>query len=155
MSNDSRFCNECKMCCHKKQWNSIRKAVLSVKDKLVLYRRRVFHYLILIILTCYVILNWEKCISMQFFSQFDGNNILFLLWLILIFLIIYNVKIGDNTVFDRDSEKQKELVQKFRNNDLSYWCSQMQETNTELSSFNILKGGNEKNEKSIQDKSPN
>ena len=55
-------------------------------------RYGIFHFIVLLCLTCYILLNWEKCISMQFFSQFDGNNILLLVWIILIFLIIYEVE---------------------------------------------------------------
>ncbi|MCI9587417.1 MAG: hypothetical protein HFF60_05560 [Oscillospiraceae bacterium] len=60
--------------------------------KLSSMRYGIFHFIVLLCLTCYILLNWEKCISMQFFSQFDGNNILLLVWIILIFLIIYEVE---------------------------------------------------------------
>lgn len=40
----------------------------------------------------YIILNWEKCISMQFFSHFDGNNILFLVGILLVVLPFYEVE---------------------------------------------------------------
>ena len=59
-------------------------------------------------LSCYVLLNWEECISMQFFSQFDGNNILFLVWIILILLIIYEVE-GQGI---KIAKHKKEEVQK-------------------------------------------
>ena len=60
--------------------------------KLWSLRYTIFHAIILFCLTCYVLINWEKCISMQFFTRFDGNNILFLVWIILIFLIIYKIE---------------------------------------------------------------
>lgn len=50
------------------------------------------HCILFISLTAYIILNWKVCISMQFFSQFDGNNILFIVWLVLTFLLIYDVE---------------------------------------------------------------
>ncbi len=56
------------------------------------YIRRILYIVGLIILWCYIILNWEKCISMQFFSQFDGNNILFLVGLMLAILPFYEVE---------------------------------------------------------------
>ena len=49
--------------------------------KLWSVRYSVFHVIVFLCLSCYVLLNWEECISMQFFSQFDGNNILFLVWI--------------------------------------------------------------------------
>lgn len=46
-----------------------------------------------IILTIYVFLNWEKCISMEFFKNFNGNNILFIVWLLMIIFDIYDIEI--------------------------------------------------------------
>ena len=47
---------------------------------------------VLAILTWYIVRNWMKCISMQFFVQFDGNNILFLVWIAAILLFFYDVE---------------------------------------------------------------
>lgn len=55
----------------------------------------IFYWAVLIILSIYVIKNWNTCISMQFFSNFDGNNILFILWLVLIFLMLYDIEAKD------------------------------------------------------------
>ena len=85
MRNSSRFCNECKMCCHKKQWNAFVKWFLKYQNTLI-------YVIVLGILTTYVVRNWEICVSMQFFDDFDGNNILFLVWILLIFLILYNIE---------------------------------------------------------------
>ncbi len=38
----------------------------------------IFYILLLIILSKYIISNWDKCISMKLFEQFNGSNILFL-----------------------------------------------------------------------------
>lgn len=107
MSNNNRFCNECKMCCHEKQVNSILKAIKFIENEVITQRKRIFHYFVLITLTCYVISNWETCTSMSFFKQFDGNNILFVVWIILIFLCIYNVRIDKYAIFERSAEQQK------------------------------------------------
>lgn len=55
----------------------------------------IFHFIVLFSLSIYIFINWNECISMQFFSRFNGNNILFILWLILIFLILYKVEAKD------------------------------------------------------------
>lgn len=65
-----------------------------------------FHLLVLGILTFYVVSHWNVCISMQFFSRFDGNNILFLVWIILIFLTIYKVKVKDVEICARNMEEK-------------------------------------------------
>ncbi len=54
--------------------------------------RSIMYIVDLTILWCYIILNWKKCISMQFFSQFDGNNILFLVGIVLIILPFYKIE---------------------------------------------------------------
>ena len=63
------------------------------------HNNAVFYWGILIILTRYIILNWDICVSMQFFRHFDGNNILFLCWLLMIFLKIFRIKVKDIEVF--------------------------------------------------------
>ena len=65
-----------------------------------------FHLLVLGALTLYVVSHWNLCISMQFFSRFDGNNILFLAWIILIFLTIYKVKVKDVEICVRNMEDE-------------------------------------------------
>lgn len=57
-----------------------------------LYRHTVFHILAFLLLTCYVLFHWNACVNMQLFSQFNGNNILFIIWLASAFLIIYDVE---------------------------------------------------------------
>lgn len=67
------------------------------------------------ILTIYVLSNWEKCISMQFFSSFDGNNILFIIWILMIIFTIYDIKIKGFQVNERykAKEQQAELLTKY------------------------------------------
>ena len=71
----------------------------------------------------YIVLNWEKCISMQFFSRFDGNNILFLVGILLLILPFYEVegkgfkirRVGmkklENDLNKAESEYQKNHIQ--------------------------------------------
>lgn len=67
------------------------------------------------ILTIYVFLNWEKCISMEFFKSFNGNNILFIIWLLMIIFTIYDIKIKGFQVDERykAKEQQAELLTKY------------------------------------------
>lgn len=51
-----------------------------------------FYAIMLLALWLYLVLNWEKCVSMKFFSQFDGNNILFLVGILLAVLPFYEVE---------------------------------------------------------------
>ena len=71
-----------------------------------------FSYLaILGILTQYICINWEKCISMQFFSKFDGNNVLFFVWIVAIVLFFYDVEVKEGKFHRRKIEEAKSQVQ--------------------------------------------
>jgi hypothetical protein len=61
-------------------------------DCLKRYIYQMLYVIMLGVLWTYIVLNWEKCVSMQFFSQFDGNNILFLAGILLIILPFYEVE---------------------------------------------------------------
>ncbi len=69
----------------------------------------IFHWFVIICLTAYVLAHWTACISMQFFNSFNGNNILFIAWLILIFLMIYDI---EGKGFKISKHKQKEIQEK-------------------------------------------
>lgn len=79
------------------------------------YRNTVFHIISFLSLTIYVITHWRYCITMQFFSRFNGNNILFIVWLISAFLIIYDVEGKGFRVAKRkleEAQNQYETVEK-------------------------------------------
>lgn len=58
----------------------------------------------------YIFNNWEKCISMKLFSQFDGNNILFLVWIVAIALFFYDIEIKEGKFHRRNIEEAKNQV---------------------------------------------
>lgn len=62
-----------------------------------------------LILTIYVLRNWEKCISMEFFKSFNGNNILFIVWILMIIFTIYDIKIKGFQVNERYEAKQQQM----------------------------------------------
>ena len=61
---------------------------------------RNFKNIFWLILTIYVLRNWEKCISMEFFKSFNGNNILFIVWILMIIFTIYDIKIKDGVDYN-------------------------------------------------------
>lgn len=79
--------------------------------KLWSMRYGVFHSIIFICLTDYVLRNWGKCISMQFFLQFNGDNILFLVWIADILLFFYDVEIKEGKLHRRNIEEAKKKLQ--------------------------------------------
>ena len=116
--------------------------------KLWSMRYSVFHVIAFLCLTCYVLLNWEKCISMQFFSQFNGNNILFLVWIILIFLIIYEVE-GKGIKIAK--HKKEEVQQTLSDANLKYKLDTMLE---QIKSNNPDVDAHQKRKEDSEDGSP-
>lgn len=55
----------------------------------------ILYFILIVILSTYIVINWDKCITMKFFEQFDGNNILFLVWIALIILFFYDIEAKD------------------------------------------------------------
>lgn len=89
-------------------------------------RNIIFHWVILIVLTVYIIRNWDSCVSMQFFSNFDGNNILFLVWIILIFLMLYDVEAKGVKLRKRELKKELDIIDmQHRINALSHTINQV------------------------------
>lgn len=56
---------------------------------------QILYLIVLAILWVYIGNNWDKCVSMKFFEQFDGNNILFLCGIVWIILFFYDVEAKD------------------------------------------------------------
>lgn len=73
-------------------------------------RNIIFHWIILIVLTIYIIRNWVACISMQLFSDFDGNNILFFVWLVLVLLMLYDVEAKGVKLKKRELEEDLDII---------------------------------------------
>lgn len=90
---------------NKPKWYQILAHFLWVRIYTVLY------LILLCRLTKYIVENWEKCISMQFFTQFDGNNILFLVWIAAIMLFFYDIEIKEGKFHRRNIEEAKKQVQ--------------------------------------------
>lgn len=106
----------------------------------------ILYFILIVILSTYIVLNWDKCISMKFFEQFDGNNILFLVWIALLILFFYDVEAKDMK-FKRkeiqDTEKQlAEADSDFQKKQLNNLLDNIQMQNSNES--NERNNGNEK-----------
>lgn len=70
----------------------------SIKRFIDWIRLRIYgilYFILIVTLSVYIVLNWDKCLSMKFFEQFDGNNILFLVWIALLILFFYDIEAKD------------------------------------------------------------
>lgn len=105
----------------------------------------ILYVFMLLILWTYVVCNWDICISMQFFSQFDGNNILFILGLVLMILPFYDIE-GKGVRLRRRSTKS--LEDKLQNADSTYKHEMLRSEVSQLQYENMKKsdGGEVGNE---------
>ena len=93
----------------------------------------------------YIVLNWEKCVSMQFFSRFDGNNILFLVGISLVILPFYEVegkgfkihRVGTKKL-ENDLNKVESEYQKSQIQNIIITQSQGMQSQTEVTENNEL-----------------
>lgn len=83
---------------------------LRLKDWTISNIYTILYVVLVIALTKYIFCNWEKCISMRFFTQFDGNNILFIVWILLLVLPFYDIEIKETKFHKRNMEKAKEQI---------------------------------------------
>ena len=114
--NKKSDCMSCKLYRTKEGLKSIKRFVLK-------YFYTLMHIVVLVSLSIYIFSHWELCISMQFFSSFDGNNILFLSWIALIFLLLYRVE-GKGIKVDRRIQEDEDNLNKKR---LEYKLNELQE----------------------------
>ncbi len=125
-----------------------RKLIIKMENKwkrfingIKLYLHEIMYFVLLVILTRYILLHWEECIAMQFFEKFDGNNILFLIWLALLILPFYDVEAKGwklRRKIIKDTEKQYENAESdFIQNQIDGLRENMQSQNLEE-----INGGN-------------
>ena len=79
----------------KRLFDKIKEGCKSIIILINTFIRSIVYIILMIILSIYVLSNWDKCISMKFFDQFDGNNILFLVWLVLLILQFHDIEAKD------------------------------------------------------------
>lgn len=75
----------------------------------------ILYICILFVLWLYIISNWERCISMRFFCRFDGNNILFLLGIVLVILPFYDIEGKGIKLRKREMTKEEKRAQDEKN----------------------------------------
>lgn len=93
------------------------------------------YIVLLMILTSYILINWETCVTMTFFEQFDGNNILFLIWIMLLILPFFDVEAKGWKFRKKGIEDTRKLFENaesdFRQNQINNLRNSMQSQNLE------------------------
>lgn len=79
------------------------------KVKLELYWiKKAWYILLLALSSIYVCCNFNTLVTQCFVCQFNGNSLIFILWLILLFLPLFNSIEGYGFKFSKDREEQEE-----------------------------------------------
>lgn len=80
------------------------------KVKLELYWiTKIWYFLLLALSTIYVSCNFDTLVTQCFICQFNGNCLIFILWLILLFLPLFNSIEGYGFKFKRQEEESLKI----------------------------------------------
>ena len=83
----------------------------KVKSELY-WIRKVWYVLLLVLSTVYVGCNFCQLMKQNIITQFDGNSLIFILWIILLFLPLFNSIEGYGFKFSKELEEQeKQTIQ--------------------------------------------
>ena len=85
----------------------------KVKSELF-WIKRAWYILLLILSTIYVVHNFELLVTQCFMCQFNGNSLIFILWLVLLFLPLFNSIEGYGFKFSKEREEQEEQTLKIK-----------------------------------------
>ena len=83
----------------------------KVKSELY-WIRKVWYVLLLVLSTVYVGCNFCQLVEQSIITQFDGNSLIFILWLVLLFIPLFNSIEGYGFQFSKELEEQeKQTIQ--------------------------------------------
>lgn len=67
-------------------WSCLKSLGVSIRNRLVDY----WYMLVFLATTIYVLANFKVCIDLSFTEDFNGNNLIFLFWLVLIIFPMFD-----------------------------------------------------------------
>ena len=87
---------------------------MSIRNRLVDY----WYVLVFLVTTIYVLLNFKVCIDLSFTEDFNGNNLIFLFWLVLIIFPMFESFEGFGISIKKRKQKKTEdmLTMEYHNN---------------------------------------
>lgn len=105
----------------------------------------IMYILLLILLSSYILFNWEICVTMTFFEQFDGNNILFLIWIVLLILPFYDVEAKGWKFRKKGIEDTRKLFEYVESNYMQEQINNLRD-NMQSQNSDEIDGGSSQNE---------
>ena len=96
-------------------WTCLKSLGVSIRNRLVDY----WYMLVFLATTIYVLANFKVCIDLSFTEDFNGNNLIFLFWLVLIIFPMFESFEGFGiSIKKRKQEKAEDLFTKEYHNNL-------------------------------------
>ena len=74
----------------KETFLSILRWIGNAIDVSILWIRKLWYVILLGISTPYVVCNFEEIVDFQFFEKFDGKNLIFLVWIVLLIIPLFD-----------------------------------------------------------------
>lgn len=96
------------------QWKWLKSHGVSIRNRLVDY----WFMLIFLVTTIYVLANFKVCIDLSFTEDFNGNNLIFLFWLVLIIFPMFDSFEGFGISIKKRKQNKEEdfLTSEYHNN---------------------------------------
>ena len=95
-------------------WKWFKSHGVSIRNRLVDY----WFMLIFLVTTIYVLANFKVCIDLSFTEDFNGNNLIFLFWLVLIIFPMFDSFEGFGISIKKRKQNKEEdfLTSEYHNN---------------------------------------
>lgn len=95
-------------------WKWLKSHGVSIRNRLVDY----WFMLIFLVTTIYVLANFKVCIDLSFTEDFNGNNLIFLFWLVLIIFPMFDSFEGFGISIKKRKQNKEEdfLTSEYHNN---------------------------------------
>lgn len=85
-------------------WKCLKSLGVSIRNRLVDY----WYVLVFLVTTIYVLSNFKVCIDLSFTEDFNGNNLFFLFWLVLIIFPMFESFEGFGISIKKRKQKKTE-----------------------------------------------
>lgn len=85
-------------------WKCLKSLGVSIRNRLVDY----WYVLVFLVTTIYVLSNFKVCIDLSFTEDFNGNNLIFLFWLVLIIFPMFESFEGFGISIKKRKQKKTE-----------------------------------------------
>ena len=92
-------------------WKCLKSLGVSIRNRLVDY----WYVLVFLVTTIYVLSNFKVCIDLSFTEDFNGNNLIFLFWLVLIIFPMFE-SFGISIKKRKQKKTEDMLTMEYHNN---------------------------------------